>query len=1086
MNPILYTDLFDTNVKEGIKALSDAIASFRTDTEAALDAVKKKATEMGSALRGVTTATTEGQKQTKSAASTAESLAAAYAKLTEQEKLAVDMARELASAEKDKQTIDKMTTKMANEQETSYNRLSATYSTMKVAINAMTEEQRKNDPVCKQMVENAKNIYEQMNKMQQATGKYQLQVGNYTKAMGGLNLSMAQVVREVPTLGNSLNQFAVAISNNVPILMDNIQRYTAANKEAKEKLAELMQTMSKTEAMKAMGAEAQNLTSIWGALGKSLLSMNTIIVAAMLAFELIAKAIDKKRRAQKEANAVTKDAVTALSLLQKAYIDIEKEIVKSISKLQTLYGVTQDVNRSLNERRAAAEVLKQDFEENFKNFSEEEIALGKAKVAYDELTASLTLQAKARAYLNKITELQEKWIDQKAIVDAATADRDAAQASQEAADAALKHQVELGNTGQGLSLFSQRLNSATKRTEQATTKATEATTALNEIDAAIRKLQSEIPVAGLLTEDAGDTTRNTLAKIKDYYWEWRESIARIIIDEEERELAISDVSFEKRIDALQDALEEQKKAGNLSVENEKYIQDIITNLVTEKAQQRNDIILKYYDKLSKEISEKYGASVAEEIIDEEDLSVSGQYEKLLAPIANALVKTRASINEELAEGNEKEVRREAADFKALMVEKLTIERSLQEALLKMRLETGNLTAEQYDIEMQKIAQSFDKNIDKMSGKRGRKQSIWSLFFGSTKVDEYGNVTKELSQEQEYAIQSFQNVLSKSMEYMDEWMDKRIEMAEVAVEAAQKESEAAKTALDYEMEARANGYANNVELARKEYEEKLAIENEAVEEKEKLQRIQENIDTAQQVSSLITATAQLLAAYANIPFGGQVLSAAAIAAMWASFAAAKITAAQVTSKTYGEGGMEYINYGGSHASGNDVDFGRTKDGRPRRIERGEVVGVINKKNVSKYGVSTIKDIISSINRGTFEEDYSSSTNSTKFRLIDTTKSSERASSIAEMLRSIEKTSENGIFSQNSEIMTSLVNNITKDAIMTKYGLAFAGTAEAERQMADLGTLERGVGSLIEQGRRRVIVAGDKTIEYNGNLKRTTRI
>ena len=75
-----------------------------------------------------------------------------------------------------------------------------------------------------------------------------------------------------------------------------------------------------------------------------------------------------------------------------------------------------------------------------------------------------------------------------------------------------------------------------------------------------------------------------------------------------------------------------------------------------------------------------------------------------------------------------------------------------------------------------------------------------------------------------------------MQYMDEFMDKRIEMAEIAVEAAQKESEAAKTNLDYEMEARANGYAHNVDLARREYEEKLAIEQKTIEEKKRLQKI----------------------------------------------------------------------------------------------------------------------------------------------------------------------------------------------------------------------------------------------------------
>ena len=122
----------------------------------------------------------------------------------------------------------------------------------------------------------------------------------------------------------------------------------------------------------------------------------------------------------------------------------------------------------------------------------------------------------------------------------------------------------------------------------------------------------------------------------------------------------------------------------------------------------------------------------------------------------------------------------------------------------------------------------------------------------------------------------------------------------------RESEAAKTNLDYEMEARANGYANNVDLARREYEEKLAIEQKAVEEKKRLEKVKEGIDTISQISSLITSSALIWqsAMAFGIPIG-PILAATTTALMWGSFAASKIKAAQVANaKTYGEGGMEF--------------------------------------------------------------------------------------------------------------------------------------------------------------------------------------
>lgn len=1029
MNPILFSDLFDSNIASGISSLRDAINAFKTDTENALESVRKKADELNGSLKGTSSASEEGRNSIKKVAVSADELTNSYAKLTAQEQEVVNLAREIASTEKDLTSIDKLQVKISNEKETSYNRLSATYSALKIAINAMTQAEREDMAVGGKYVEMSRAIYEQMNKMQQATGKYTLQVGQYTKAMGGLNLSMAQVIREAPTLGNSLNQFAVAISNNIPILMDNIQRYNEANKQAKERLSELMKTMSKTEAMKAMGSEAANLTSVWGALGKSLLSLNTIVVGIILVFEILTKAIDKKRRAQKEANSEEAKAVTYAGLLRSAYAEIDKEVAKSVGKLKTLYNVTQDANRSMEDRHKAAEVLKQDFKDNFKNYSEEEIVLGKAKIAYDELTKSLVTQAKARAYLNRITDLQTKYIDQEVEQKKAKDALTEANNKLTKAEDTLARAIENGVRGEGLSIYSKALEDAKKGVEDATAAFIKADMPLQDIQNTISTLEGKIPVIGKSTKESSLETKDALSKSKDYYWTWRESVANIIQDEQERELELNDITYGKRIEALNKELEAQKKNGTLRKDNEAFILDTINNLTQEKLQKRGDIIQSYYDKIDE--------TVRESSVQEQDFSISGQYEAQLAPLAKMLIDSRKKINDELQKGNLSEVRQEAADFKAMTVQKLTLEKELKEALLKLRLDTGAITQNQYDIELQKIQQSFDKSIDRMSKQKGKKFNLATMLFGTTKVDEFGNVTKELGQGAQSAFEGFKNVLSQTISYMNEWIDKRIEMAEVAIQAAKTEADSAKTALDYEQEARANGYANNVELARREYEEKLRIEKEATAEKERLQKVQEAINTATQVSSLITATAQLLAAYAFIPFVGQGLATAAIAAMWSTFAASKIAAASITS--YGEGGMEYIDYGGSHASGHDVDFGRTKEGNPRRIERGEVVAVVNKRNVNKYGVAGIESIINSLNNGTFETKYGTSSN--------------------------------------------LVDSLSQGGFESKYGLAFAGIGLS--QGADLNTIESGIGTLVEQGKSRVVPTSNGYIEYRGNYKRIVR-
>jgi hypothetical protein len=202
-------------------------------------------------------------------------------------------------------------------------------------------------------------------------------------------------------------------------------------------------------------------------------------------------------------------------------------------------------------------------------------------------------------------------------------------------------------------------------------------------------------------------------------------------------------------------------------------------------------------------------------------------------------------------------------------------------------------------------------------------------------------------------------------------DAEVEAAEQVVAAAEKRVEAAQSAYDAEVEGRNNGYANNVATAKKELQQEK--KNQAQKEKllEEAKRRQEAINTVIQASSLITASANLWSSFSSIPIIGPALAIAAIAAMWTSFAAAKVKAAQVTkaaSQEYGEGGFEVLE-GGSHASGNDIDL-QTKNSRGKnmRAEGGEAMAIINKRSTRRYR-RMLPALVDSINKGTFEEKFS---------------------------------------------------------------------------------------------------------------------
>jgi len=194
-------------------------------------------------------------------------------------------------------------------------------------------------------------------------------------------------------------------------------------------------------------------------------------------------------------------------------------------------------------------------------------------------------------------------------------------------------------------------------------------------------------------------------------------------------------------------------------------------------------------------------------------------------------------------------------------------------------------------------------------------------------------------------------------------------AEAAVNAANAQVEAAQRTLDAEIEARNAGYANEVETAQKELELAKKNREQALKEQQKAQKAQLAADAITQASSLITASANIWSSLSGIPVVGPGLAAAALVTMWASFAAAKIKAVQVSkqqTEQYGDGMVELLQ-GGSHASGNDIDLGTKPNGTRRRAEGGEFFAVINKRNSRRFR-DVIPDVINSFNDGTFADRY----------------------------------------------------------------------------------------------------------------------
>ena len=486
----------------------------------------------------------------------------------------------------------------------------------------------------------------------------------------------------------------------------------------------------------------------------------------------------------------------------------------------------------------------------------------------------------------------------------------------------------------------------------------------------------------------------------------REQLAVDMVDiannQRAAELSAQRATQDAQIALMAEGAEKQRE--QLRVEFERQIQDINTRLETERgltetqvAELLNQQLLlqQQYAKSLGELNDQITIDQMQAAADRTQLQLDaareGSQEEINLRI-QLLQQQRAielAQNRQLAE----DVRQSEADINAKYdaeVLKQTTELNQQRALMLFD-QTQALEASEFDLihnseerktrfrlaqekaRLQKILE-----LNKAAGVKMTDAEVKTIENTIAKIDQeiekskgdergndiYGLFGLNLDDDQKEAISTS---VSFAIEQLNGFLDAKVQAADAAVSAADKEVDASQRRLDAELEARANGYANNVAMAQKELDVAKKNQEKALKEQQKAQKAQAAIQTIQQIGNLVTASA-LIWSQLGFPF-----AIPAIAIMWGSFAAAKIKAAQLSksanaggSESYGDGTVELL-AGGSHQSGDDVDLGTKPDGTRRRAEGGEFFAVINKRNSRRFR-RLIPDVINSLNRGTFPQKY----------------------------------------------------------------------------------------------------------------------
>ena len=1096
-NPIYYRDLITPD--DSITKLMDQLDELITKYDGAKQKIQGAAAEISKGLQGVAGASEEQRKAIQLATEQSDKLVAEYRDVTTAQWKATQAFAEAAAAKKESAQIDKLVTQINTSVEGSYNRLSAQYRLNKIRLNEMSAAERQGTEAGRALEKETAAIYEEMKRLQEATGKHQLNVGNYADAAKGLKMELTSLIQQMALLktngeqnseeyqkmaqrAGELKDAMIDAQTEVKNMSSDTQALDATmgaasaasgGMSAVTGTMALMGTTSETasEAQKNLGASigiVSGLTAVQNALQKEsnlMTGIRTLQTKAATKAEQLDTAAKKKNVvattgatvAQKIFNAVA--AANPYVLLAIALITVVGALVafaagsNKAAKEQTklnkalaaeldyMEQLAQNATRSNNERIQAlqneldvAKARNASLGETRKLedeiYNERVKAHDKQMEIYSEQVSGLDAnRAKLEQLQKTLLELQQAQaagknhlrvdVDLDGNVERVKIDKaiDAVQGQIDNYGRSVQIAVDLQTEGADISKeravqLAQRRNEGKQIAKTETDvlrSAQDARLALirdsytreSELLKAAAQRQIEDIKTRLKTES--NLTKKARQALNDQMLAIQEKYNRDLEDLRNRYSAI-DLAARRETEDMQIALMADgaaKQREEMRVSYQRQIEDLNNTLATERdltetqVEEINKRLVLLGDQYAKDLA-KLNESITIDQMEAEaariqlrlDAARDGSQEQIDLTIE--LLRKQREI--ELAENAQlaEDVRQKDADINAKwdavimqQTTKLTKDRAL--LLLDMQQE---LAASEFALldknERQKtqfqLAQEKERlqkileldaaaSVKMTEQERKTIENTIAAIEKQTKKLPYNNLYELLgigldSDQQSALNTAIDSVKDSISSIVDSWN----QAAEAAVNAANAQVDAAQRTLDAEIEARNAGYANEVETAQKELELAKKNQEKANKEREKAKKAQLAADTITQASSLVTASANIWSSLSGIPVVGPALAAAALVTMWASFAAAKVKAIQVSKQTeqYGDGTVELLQ-GGSHASGHDIDLGTKRDGTRRRAEGGEFFAVINKRNSRRYR-NVIPDVINSFNDGTFADRY----------------------------------------------------------------------------------------------------------------------
>lgn len=444
-------------------------------------------------------------------------------------------------------------------------------------------------------------------------------VGNYASAWNGLDASMQQILRELPSATMGLNTFFLAISNNLPLLIDQLKMATAQ--------------------VKAMKEAGEQPIPVWKQLLKSIFSWQSLMMVGITVLSMYGKEIFNWVGNLFKG----KDAVDAMKQAEQALHDARvkglKDSVKERTELGLLYDATQDTTRSMEERNAAADELQRKYPDYFANMSNEEILVGNAKGAYESLSAAIIANAQARAAQDKIQEIAAQRLEKEIKLKEQQKKMEEFDAISQGGTATTSYVQAQGTAGNGVLVTTLTKEAFAYR--NAKEAAQGYIDEMNELDAQMKEIAKGIKMTDLLGDVAGGATGG-----KEIAKKWVSSLTGDFIVYMHDEDTINKMASEyvKRVE-----VQVNESLGNteehyawMAVRMNEYLKMEIDALAEQY--KKGEIDKETYEKKKTEITEEYAlkqAKIAIEMLEMQVLTANLSEEeelKLREKISAAKIK----------------------------------------------------------------------------------------------------------------------------------------------------------------------------------------------------------------------------------------------------------------------------------------------------------------------------------------------------------------------------------------------------------------------------------------------------------------